>query len=150
MSKIDFLREPKNKSWTSYDGEIILFEHAVCGGKTKQISIDANITSEIVGADGFSSSADNELYNVYKLYVNGELVAQTGYESETDQYAPNLSPAHMIWAGDICRKHSTTIKVTAELIVRIDGFTTEVNSNVDKTVGKFRDAKGAFLRVVRF
>ena len=139
---ISYFDRPLCKRWTISDGEVILHDVCVnlCGNK--QIMVDATIAAEI------SPSADG-VYNVYRLYVNGTRVSQVGFEAEDEEFAPNLETSSIAWGGNYaCLPHCETvrIKLTAQTIS--ESGSTELGSNVNNKIGKFKGAKNASLRVL--
>jgi hypothetical protein len=139
---IKFQKNPKALSWTSNDGEKIIFEEQYCLGPCKLLMVDALITAEFTGQLVFPA------YNVYKLYVNNILVCQSGCESLADSSTINLDSCTLLWGGNPsgCNKYANTVKVTAQLI-QPDG-SDPIYSNITNSLGNFQGAKGAFIRIV--
>jgi len=143
---IKFNKKPKNTSWTATDAEKTIFEETICLGPCKQISIDSVICAELSGLTG---EGEPTAYNTYKLYIDDVQVCQSGFEAESDQFAPNLATASLIWGGNFSCKNMVTVKVTAQITVQ--GTSTNiVTSNIHNSIGNFQGAKGAFLRVLNF
>ncbi len=110
---------------------------------------------------GPGSAAINNLYNVYKLWVDDVLVAKGGASvvdsedptnSET-YYTDFLSTATIQWGGTVDPStYKVNIKVTAELASKNSNVNdpTQFFSNIDVSTGNFTDAKGASLRITGF
>lgn len=139
-SGVKLVTKPKNFSWLP-NKPTIIFEELICVEKCRSLVVDCHITAEI-------SNVAASAYNVYKLYIDGIQVDQSGFEAESDQYAPNLSHAALMWSGNTSCKSCITVKVTAELKVT---STSNINipiSNINNAMGAFNGAKGASLRLM--
>lgn len=112
------------------------------------------------------------VYNRYRLYVDGCIVAQGGYEPGSDTTAPNLSSVSLTWGKYICKKKCLVIRVVVDILnitgLCIDSAFVETNiSNDCPTIyndrckdaldfvrvencrrTQFFGAKGAALRIV--
>lgn len=150
--QIYFFNDPIKKSWVIADNEVVLFDRKICLSDEQQAMVDVSIASQIVNPTGDNSTVN--AYNVYKLYINGEQVSQSGYEAESDTFAPNLETSNLIWGGCInqdcnnCCGPSLHVRVSTQLISSGSGTApATVSSNIDNSNGSFLGAKGAFLRV---
>ena len=141
--RVYFFSLPKIKTWGINDGEVELYNEIVCLSGTKQIMVDASVTSGIV-------PSDNNVWVVYRLYVGGRQAAQGGYEGETAASSPSMQNVAITFGSNMSSTNSpnTTVRLTAE----IKGPASAIcyKANVDNKIGSFRGAKGAFLRIAVF
>jgi len=147
--KVHFNPKPQVSSWTVQDAEVTLFEECIRVHCDSEATADVSIAAEIVNNDVISG-----VYNVYRLYINDKLVSNSGYEAVRNQFYgenPSLETSNLIWGG-CARDHCSCDK---NLRVRVTAQLTELStpapgasSNVSNTVGSFKGAKGAFLRVL--
>lgn len=144
---IKFVKSPLLNMWTVNSTEVTLFEELVAVSANRQVAIDSVISAEISGLTVGDNDDPVTAYNVYKLYINNVKVAQSGYEADTDQYAPNLATCSLIWGGNTSHTMTNVIKVTAQLIQQ--GISsTEASSNISNSIGNFKGAKCASLRIL--
>jgi len=136
--KIYFDNNPRVKNINSSQGEVTLFEKMVHVNNYKNINIDAMIAGEIINGGA---------YAVYKMYVDGKIVSQGGYEAEGDVFAPNLETSTLIWGKSFCKCCKCIIvKVTAQIVKTTTNELTPT-LNFDNMIGSFQGAKGASIRV---
>ena len=144
---IKFVKAPLLHTWIVADLEVTLFEEKVLISAGRQVAIDSVISAEISGLTVNENDDPVTAYNVYKLYINNVQVSHSGFEADTDQYAPNLSSCSLMWGGNTSHTTTNTIKVTAQLIQQ-GNSSTIANSNVSNSIKNFRGAKGASLRIM--
>lgn len=150
--RADFFNNPQRTSWTQTDGEVTLFKKSV---SNNQFSLFFSIATEM---NFVSAPFLGTAYNIYRLYVDDKLVAQSGYQGSFDMGLTlynKFETSTLAWSG--CAKDGCScyvccyknvnpkikIKVTVELISELN-FTSDVNN----LTGNFQGCKGAFLRVL--
>lgn len=163
--QVYFFNFPIATNWTINDGEVTLFDESIPICNEVEALVDASIAAELT----FPEAALG-VFNTYRLYINGNQVSQSGYETDVlEVFGPNLETANLIWGGSFynsfdpcnpCNAHKITytnnnsccpkflkVRVTAQ----IRGTEIPVNviptSNVNNNIGNFQGAKGAFLRI---
>jgi hypothetical protein len=92
-----------------------------------------------------------ELYNVYKLYIDDKIVTQGGFTTTNP-----LTTCALQWGIDSIDpcKYKINVRITAELKLS-NGSITNIRSepfisDIDPDFGLFNDAKGATLRITNF
>ena len=143
-----FLTKPKSIRWIPSDGEVILFEEIIPTKLGNNINIDASITAEVSGLScECKANIPTTAHNVFKLYVNKCKVAQSGFESSKDN---SLSNAAIMYSGKAGGNRTVRVTLTAELNVDmccVSKKATVVSTNINKSCGNFKDAKGVSLRI---
>src|SRR3990170_7033686 len=148
-----FFDKPKNLEWNSGDlDETIIFDKKIKLCSKTNVNIESTISAQTIFGD-----IAPIIYNAYKLYVDGKLVSQAGFQPDVEQYSEenlnHIETSSLTWSGIKCCCFN--VKVTAQLL-RQSLFTTttetinpnqnEITSDIKKE-GTVGEAKGAFLRI---
>lgn len=135
--KVIFLDKPLIKSWVFANNEVTLFSQNISVTNCNIIMVDFTVAAE------FTLSGPGA-YITYRLYVDDQLVEQTG-----TQGADGMANGSLSWGGVInkCCQTYSTIKLTAQ--INTAGAPGTYAVNVDPTIGNYMDAKGAYLRIIK-
>lgn len=144
---VKLITRPKNFSWLP-NKKTIVFEEMICLEKCRSLVVDCHISAEISNLVPNPNTGNASAYNVYKLFIDGVQVGQSGFEAEADKYAPNLGTASLMWSGSVSCYSCINVKVTAELKVTDASDVYIPISNINNALGGFQGAKGASLRLM--